>query len=94
MKMSDKEKNKQLNKEALLTIGLYAIFFIWWYAFGYGLSSGDPSNYTYILGLPSWFFVSCVLGWLFVSLAVVVLVKKFFVEIDLDSDDEAKNNEN
>lgn len=94
MKMSDKEKNKQLNKEALLTIGLYAIFFIWWYAFGYGLSSGDPSNYTYILGLPSWFFVSCVLGWLLVSLAVVVLVKKFFVEIDLDSDDEAKNNEN
>ncbi len=93
MKMSEKEKNKQLNKEALLTIGLYVIFFIWWYAFGYGLSGGDPSNYTYILGLPSWFFVSCVLGWLLVSFAVVVMVKKFFVEIDLDSD-EIENNEN
>lgn len=87
MKMSAKERNQQLNKEALLTFGLYVIFFIWWFAFGYGLSNGDPSTFTYILGLPSWFFFSCVLGWIMISLAVVVLVKKFFVEVDFDDED-------
>jgi len=87
MKMSEKEKNRQLNKEALLTVGLYVIFFIWWYATGYGLSNGDPSTFTYIMGLPSWFFFSCVLGWILISLAVVVLVKKFFVEIDFEDSD-------
>ncbi len=88
MKMSEKEKNRQLNKEALLTVGLYIIFFIWWYATGYGLSNGDPSTFTYIMGLPSWFFFSCVLGWILVSIAVIVLVKKFFVEIDFEDSDE------
>lgn len=87
MKMTDKEKNKQLNKEALMTMGLYLVFFIWWYGFGYGLSRGNPENYSYILGMPSWFFVSCVLGWLFVSIGVFIMVKKFFVEIDLDSEE-------
>lgn len=87
MKMTEKEKNKQLNKEALSTIGLYVVFFIWWYAFGYGLGDGDPNRYTYIWGLPLWFFLSCVVGWLVISIAVVVLVKLFFKEIDLDSDE-------
>ncbi len=89
MKMSEKEKNRQLNKEALLTLCLYAIFFIWWYAFGYGLSGGDPGNFTYIMGLPSWFFFSCILGWLVISTAVLVMVKKFFVEIDLNEEEKA-----
>lgn len=87
MKMSEKEKNRQLNKEALMTLGLYVIFFIWWYAFGYGLSSGDVTEFTYILGLPSWFFFSCVIGWLLVSLAVYVMVRKFFVEIDFNDEE-------
>lgn len=87
MKMSEKEKNRQLNKEALLTLGLYVIFFIWWYAFGYGLSGGDVTGFTYILGLPSWFFFSCVIGWLLISLAVYVMVKKFFVEIDFNEEE-------
>ena len=30
MKKSMKEINKQLNKEALLTLGLFLLFFLWW----------------------------------------------------------------
>ena len=80
MKKSFKEVNKQLNKEALLTVGLFALFFVWWYVCAYGLADVEWR----VLGLPAWFFMSCVVGWLLCCLGVTVLVKKFFRNIDLD----------
>ena len=47
---------KQLNKEALLTVGLYVFYFAWWYFFAYYFGEQDVSSYRYILGLPEWFF--------------------------------------
>ena len=43
----------QANREALLTLGAYALYFVWWYVCAYGLGSGDPDDYSYILGLPA-----------------------------------------
>ena len=79
-----KERNKQIGKEAKITIALYAVYFIWWYGFAYGLGDTDPSEYKYILGLPEWFFYSCVLGFLMISTLVAVVVKLFFKDIHFD----------
>ena len=81
MKKSMKEINKQLNKEALLTLGLFLLFFLWWYATAYGLADAEWT----VFGLPAWFFMSCVVGWLLCCLGVTFLVKKFFRDVDLDS---------
>lgn len=82
--MSEKKKNKQINKEACITLGLYVFFFIWWYAFAYGLGSKDPLEYSYIMGFPSWFFYSCILGYVVISFLVMFVVKKFFKDIDFE----------
>lgn len=67
---------RQANFEALCSVVLALSFFVWWYAFAYGLGSGDPAHYRFVLGLPEWFFYSsvagptlfCVLAWLMVKL--------------------------
>ena len=38
----------QANREALLTLGAYGLYFVWWYACAYGLGGGDPEGYDYI----------------------------------------------
>ena len=40
----------QANREALLTLGAYGLYFVWWYACAYGLGDGDPEGYDYIFG--------------------------------------------
>lgn len=85
--MTGKERNKQINKETLITIGLYVFFFIWWYGFAYGLGSKDPSEYTYIMGYPSWFFLSCILGYVVISFLVLIVVKKFFKDIPFEDEE-------
>jgi uncharacterized membrane protein YhdT len=82
------EKNKrfaQANKEALLTLGLYALYFLWWYGFAYGLGSGDPKEYSYILGFPSWFFFSCIAGCPVLTFALWAVLRKYFRDIPLDA---------
>lgn len=84
--MDNKQKNRILNKEALITIGLYLFFFIWWYGFAYGLGSKDPSEYSYVLGFPSWFFYSCILGYVVICVLLWFVVRKFFVDVDFDEE--------
>ncbi len=83
MKLSEKEMNIQIKKEALISIGLYIAFFLWWYFTGYGLGSGDPKEFTYVMGLPMWFFMSCVMGYVLFSIAVIVVVKTCFKNFEL-----------
>ena len=90
----DSKKNsisKQINKEVLITIVLYLIYFIWWYYFAYKYSSDNVEEYKYILGLPEWFFYSCVVGLVLVNILVYIYVKFFFKDIDFDKYNE--NNE-
>ena len=75
---------KQLNKEALLTVGLYVLYFAWWYFFAYHFGEKDVAKYRYILGLPEWFCYSCVLGRIVINALGLIVVKVFFRDIPLD----------
>ncbi|WP_226376927.1 YhdT family protein [Oceanobacillus halotolerans] len=89
MEMKDHHR-KIVNREALIGVGLVLFNFIWWFAFAYGLGGKDPSEYTYVFGLPAWFFYSCVLGFIIMSILVAIVVKKFFVEIPFDEEEESQ----
>jgi len=78
------ERFKVANREALIGVGLVLFNFIWWFAFAYGLGSKDVSDYTYIIGLPAWFFYSCVGGVVVMALLVFIIVKLFFVDVPFD----------
>jgi len=74
---------RQADREALLTLSLYAIYFLWWYIFAYGLGGGDPADYTYILGFPAWFFMSCIAGYPVITFLVWLAVRFLFKDIPL-----------
>lgn len=81
------EKDRQINKETKISIFLYLSYFIWWYVTGYGLSKGNPSEYKYIFGLPMWFFMSCIVGYIWFSIATVIITKKVFKNFDLEDEE-------
>jgi uncharacterized membrane protein YhdT len=85
-----KEHVKIANREAWIGVGLVIFNFVWWFAFAYGFGSKDPQDYTYVLGLPAWFFYSCVLGFIVMAILVTIVVKKFFVAIPFDEEMEEK----
>lgn len=77
---------KIAHREALIGIGLAIFNFIWWYGFAYGLGSRPPEEYTYILGLPDWFFYSCVIGFILMSVLIIVITKFVLKEVPLDAE--------
>ncbi|GGJ88914.1 sodium:pantothenate symporter [Lentibacillus kapialis] len=77
---------KVANREALIGAGLVIFNFIWWFAFAYGLGGKNPSEYTYVFGLPAWFFYSCVVGFIVMAVLVTIVVKKWFVEVSFDEE--------
>lgn len=81
------------NREALLTLGAYGLYFVWWYACAYGLGDGDPEGYTYIFGLPAWFFLSCIAGYPLLSALLWFMVRRFFKDIPLDEESGAPKRE-
>ena len=76
----------QADREAWITLGLYGVYFVWWYACAYGLGGGDPEEYTYVCGFPAWFFYSCVLGYPVLTLVLWFVVRYFFKKMPLDAD--------
>lgn len=78
---------KQCNKEALMGIGLGIANLVWWFVWGYGLGSKPPEEYTYVMGLPMWFFMSCVVGAILFSVLAIIMVTKFFKDMPLDKVD-------
>lgn len=86
----DDYRFKIANREALIGVGLAVFNFIWWFAFAYGLGSKDPSEYTYVLGFPAWFFYSCIVGAVLMAVLVTIVVKKFFVEVPFEDEGEEK----
>lgn len=87
MKKQDEKAFKIAHREAMIGIVLVIFNFIWWFGFAYGLGSGDPMAYTYILGLPAWFFYSCVVGLLVMILLVSLSVKYLFKEVPFEEED-------
>ena len=77
---------KQADREALITLGLYVFFFLWWAAFALGMGAGNPEKYSYVLGMPAWFFFSCVLGYPLITLLLWFAVRRWFADVPLDGE--------
>ena len=87
MKKQEEKSYKIAHREAIIGIVLVVFNFIWWFGFAYGLGSGDPLKYTYIFGLPAWFFYSCVVGLLVMILLVSLSVRYLFEEVPFEEED-------
>ena len=78
----------QANKEALLALAAYALYFVWWYVCAYGMGDKDPELYSYVFGMPEWFFYSCIVGYPLLTALLWVMVRFFFKEMPLDDEEE------
>jgi len=78
------------HREAWIGVGLALFYFIWWFGFAYGLGSRPVEEYTYIWGLPDWFFYSCVLGFVVVAVLVAIVVRFFFTEVPFEEEEDAR----
>ncbi|SBV90618.1 conserved exported hypothetical protein [uncultured delta proteobacterium] len=76
---------RQANREALIALGMYGFFFLWWTLFAFGLGSGDPEHYSYVFGMPAWFFYSCVVGYPVVTFLLWVVIRISFTDMPLDA---------
>lgn len=79
---------KIAHREAWIGVGLAIFNFIWWFGFAYGLGSRPVEEYTYIFGLPDWFFYSCVVGFVLTSVLVIIVVKFFLTEVSFEEEEE------
>lgn len=77
---------KVAHKEALIGVILVVINFIWWFGFAYGLGSLPVEKYSFIFGFPAWFFYSCIIGFIVMTILVIFAVKLFFKEVPLDDE--------
>ncbi|MFB4163238.1 YhdT family protein [Alteribacillus sp. JSM 102045] len=91
--MAEQEKKldarfKVAHREALIGVGLVLFNFIWWFGFAYGLGSAPVEEYSYILGMPAWFFYSCAVGSVIMMILVAVIVKSFFKDVPFEVEEE------
>ncbi|KYO63790.1 YhdT family protein [Thermovenabulum gondwanense] len=87
-KLKDDPRYVQTNRETLAVFILLIVNIIWWFAFAYGLGSESPDEYSYILGFPSWFFLSCIASLIVFSILLIMVVSFVFKDIPLDPLDE------
>ena len=86
MKQQD-PRFKIAHREAWIGIGLAIVHFIWWFGFAYGLGSRPVEEYSYIFGLPDWFFYSCVVGFILICITIILLAKFVLKEVSFDEED-------
>jgi uncharacterized membrane protein YhdT len=70
-------------REAIYSVILALLYFVWWYFFAYTEGSGPVGEYSYIAGFPAWFFMSCIAGFAIFSVLAFLMVKLFFEEVPL-----------
>jgi uncharacterized membrane protein YhdT len=90
MKSREGQQDKRFkiaHREALIGIILVLINFIWWYGFAYGLGSAKVEQYSYIFGLPAWFFYSCILGFIVMIILVTFTVKFLFKDVSFEEEE-------
>ena len=85
--MANKEHVRTTTRETCIVLGLYLLFFAWWYIAAYGFGS-DPSKYKYVFGFPEWFFYSCIVGYVGISIILWVVIRLFFKEVPLDGEED------
>lgn len=91
-KIVEDPRYKQCNKEAIYACILGILNVIWWYAWGYGLGSKPVEEYSYIMGLPTWFFMSSIVGTILFTFLTFIMVDKLFKNMPLEdmNEDEAR----
>lgn len=77
-----KDKFVQMNKEAKATLIASLIIFAYFWLTIFLFQ--DNLEFGVILGLPLWFTLSCIGGYLLSIIVVFVLVKFFMANFDLD----------
>ena len=82
--MNRKEKDIQIRKEAKATLILFVICFVWNVAFAYGLSGTGLR----LFGLPLWWLVSTPGMFVIAVIGVIYLLKRVFVDMDIEEDEE------
>lgn len=85
--MTRDQRRRQSDREALLALAVYGLYFAWWYLFGYGLGDASPETYSYVFGFPAWFFYSCILGYPLATVVFWAVVRFFFKDVPLDAAD-------
>ena len=75
---------KQCEKEAWYGIILGVVNLVIWAVAGYGLGSGPVEEYSYIMGFPAWFFISCIANSVFAVVATIYLVTRKMRDMPLD----------
>ncbi|MCH6267831.1 YhdT family protein [Neobacillus citreus] len=78
---------KIAHREALIGVVLVVINFVWWYGFAYGLGSKKVEDYSYIFGLPAWFFYSCIAGFIVMIILVSLTVKFLFKDVPFEEEE-------
>ena len=84
VQMTPEQKEKQIRKEARATLLLFLICFIWNVGFAYGLSGTGAR----LFGLPVWWLVSTPGMFVIAVAGVVFLLKRVFVNFDLEDAEE------
>ncbi len=84
VQMNREQKEKQIRKEAKATMILFLICFVWNVGFAYGLSGMGAR----LFGLPVWWLISTPGMFLIAIAGVVFLLKKVFVNFDLEDNEE------
>lgn len=83
--MNREEKDRQIRREARATLILFLICFVWNVGFAYGLSGTGAR----LFGLPVWWLVSTPGMFVIAVIGVVILLKRVFVNFDLEDTDES-----
>ena len=84
VQMNREQKERQIRKEAKATLILFAICFIWNVGFAYGLSGAGVR----LFGLPLWWLISTPGMFIIAVIGVVILLKKVFVNFELEDTEE------
>lgn len=67
---------RQCEKEVWYGVILGLVNLVIWAVGGYGLGSGPVEEYSYIMGFPTWFFVSCIANSAFAIVATIYIVTR------------------
>ena len=81
--MNKEQKERQIRREAKATLILFTLCFVWNVGFAYGLSGTGAR----LFGLPVWWLVSTPGMFVVAVIGVVILLKKVFVDFDLEDEE-------
>ena len=84
VQMNREQKEKQIRREAKATLILFVVCFVWNVGFAYGLSGTGVR----LFGLPLWWLISTPGMFIIAVIGVFILLKKVFVNFDLEDIEE------